>query len=354
MKRISILILVLGLFSLLSCKKDETKTMLNSSPGAPTLTIPGGSNVTLQKADKDVALVFSWTAATYGADVIPTYFLQMDVQGHNFSNPSPMGSVTKLLTISIPTGDLNGKLVPMLDDPKVMQPLAMEFRIMTVLKDPNGATIDSVKPVYSASIPQTITPYYAPIIYPLLNVPGSYQAWNVTDSSTAIASVTMNNKYEGYAWFPDANTEFKFAKFSWDGDKNWGSNAGDGHLNPGGSNIKATDAGYYKLNADLDALTYTAIKTTWAVIGDATPGGWNTDTPMTYDPATKVWSVTVDLTAGGLKFRANGVWDLNYGDTGAKGSLVAGGDNIVSPGSGNYTITMNLSNPVYKYKFVKN
>jgi len=354
MKKLSIFILVIGLFSLLSCKKDETKTILSSSPGAPGLTIPGGTTMVLLKPNKADTLIYTWSAVNYGVQVIPTYTLQMDLHNNNFSNPSSLGSVDLLKSLIVIIGDLNGKLVPLLDDPQVMQPLAMDFRIMTVLKNKDGGLLDSIKPVYSAVIQQTITPYYAPIVYPMLAVPGSYQAWNVTDSSTAIASVTFNNLYEGYTWFPDANTEFKFAKFSWDADKNWGSNAGDGKLNAAGSNIKVTDPGYYKLNADLGGLTYGAVKTTWAVIGDATPGGWNTDTPMTYDPTTKVWTVTVQLTTGGIKFRANGAWDINYGDSKTIGSLILNGTNIASPGAGSYTITLNLSNPVYKYKFVKN
>ena len=139
---------------------------------------------------------------------------------------------------------------------------------------------------------------------------------------------------------------------SWD--NNWGDTGADGTLNPGGDNIKAAEAGYYKLNVDLVGLTYTAVKTTWGLIGSATPGGWDTDTPMTYDVVNKVWTCTVDLTGDKVKFRANGGWDLNYGDDGANGSLEAGGADIAVPAAGNYTVTLNLSNPVYKYKLQKN
>lgn len=80
---------------------------------------------------------------------------------------------------------------------------------------------------------------------------------------------------------------------------------------------------------------------TWAVIGDATPGGWGADTPMTYDYCSKTWKVTVTLTAAQFKFRADNDWGLNYGDDGGDKALEANGANINSPGSGLYDITLN-------------
>jgi len=83
-------------------------------------------------------------------------------------------------------------------------------------------------------------------------------------------------------------------------------------------------------------------KTEWGLIGDATPGGWDNSTPMTYDPATGLWSVTTTLVNGAFKFRANNSWDINLG--GDLNNLSYGGDNIPITG-GTYTITLNLTNP---------
>lgn len=65
----------------------------------------------------------------------------------------------------------------------------------------------------------------------------------------------------------------------------------------GADNLNVTEAGYYRLNVDLSGspYTYTAEKTEWGLIGDATEGGWDNSTPMTYDPDTRVWSVTTTL-----------------------------------------------------------
>ena len=51
-----------------------------------------------------------------------------------------------------------------------------------------------------------------------------------------------------------------------------------------------------------------------------------------------MWEVTLDLPVGGFKFRADNDWALNYGDTGADGTLDAGGDNIQIAAAGNYTV----------------
>jgi len=91
------------------------------------------------------------------------------------------------------------------------------------------------------------------------------------------------------------------------------------------------------------------VKTDWGIIGDATPGGWDSDQMMTYDPSSKLWTITLDLTAGSFKFRANNAWDINLGDTGADGILDYGGDNIPISQSGTYMISLKLGIPDYTY-----
>jgi starch-binding outer membrane protein SusE/F len=203
-------------------------------------------------------------------------------------------------------------------------------------------------------VKKVITPYYVKIIYPCLFVPGNYQGWNPADSSTSIPSVKANTSYEGYLWMSSSALEYKYAVAgTWD--LNYGDDGGTGTLVKNGANIKPGNSpGYYHLKVNLTSLTHSYLKTAWSVIGDATPGGWNTDTDMAYDSIAKVWKVTVDLTAAKIKFRANHDWALNYGDTGAIGALVENGDNIVVPAAGNYTVTLNLSGAIFRYNLKKN
>jgi hypothetical protein len=188
--------------------------------------------------------------------------------------------------------------------------------------------------------------------YPMLYVPGGYQGWEPANTTTVLKSVASDGKFEGYLNFTDANTEFKFCQNP-DWSVNWGDDGGDGTLDPGGANIKAVDAGYYKINVNLNDLTYTIAKTYWGVIGSATAGGWDSDQDMTYDAETGMWTAVLDLTEGELKFRANDDWAINYGDDGNNGVLEANGANIAIPAAGTYTVTMKLGSPDYTYQIVR-
>lgn len=173
-----------------------------------------------------------------------------------------------------------------------------------------------------------------------LYVPGGHQGWDPASAPT-LYNRNFDFKYSGYVYFADANTEFKFtAQPGWAG-TNYGD-GGDGTISTDGGNLKVAEAGMYKIDVDLTANTYTLTKTEWGLIGDATDGGWDNSTPMSYDPTTGLWSVTTTLKDGTFKFRANNAWDINLG--GDLNNLSYGGDNIAAT-AGTYTITLDLSDP---------
>jgi len=121
-----------------------------------------------------------------------------------------------------------------------------------------------------------------------------------------------------------------------------------------GNNIKVTTgAGYYLVKANLNDATYSNTKTDWGLVGSAT-GSWDVDQDMTYDPLADKWTITLNLVAGAIKFRANGAWDINMGDDKADLKLEYGGPDIVVSEAGNYTVTLNLSEAIYRYTLVKN
>lgn len=186
--------------------------------------------------------------------------------------------------------------------------------------------------------------------YSLLNVPGGFQGWDPAANSTALASVNNDSNYEGYLYFAEAG-EFKFALGGWD--NNWGDSDGDGLLEKGGDNLSVAEPGLYKINVDTTGLAYTVQKTEWGLIGSSTPGGWDADTDMTYIPDENVLSITLELVAGEVKFRANDDWGINYGDTGADAVLELGGDNIIIPSDGVYTLKLFLDRPDYTYSIAR-
>lgn len=181
-----------------------------------------------------------------------------------------------------------------------------------------------------------------------LYVPGAYQGWDPSNTSTVLADPDGDNNFEGYLYFPDAGTQFKFTTGpNWD--VNFGDNGADGTLDSGGDNIVAADAGMYKVNVDMNNLTYTITKTDWGLIGSGTPSGWDSDQNMTYDAEAGAWTIQLDLVAGDVKFRANDGWDINLGDNGKDGLLEYGGDNMVIPSAGNYILKLFLNPTGYTY-----
>lgn len=183
--------------------------------------------------------------------------------------------------------------------------------------------------------------------YTLLYAPGGYQGWTPADAGF-LASPKNDGKFEGYLNFKDANTEFKFTIGpNWD--NNFGDDGADGTLEANGANIKAADAGFYRVEVDINAKTYKISKTTWGLIGSATANGWDSDQDMTYDAVSGAWTISTNLKEGEVKFRANDDWGLNYGDDGKDALLEAGGANIVIPAAGYYTLKLFLDKPDHTY-----
>lgn len=185
--------------------------------------------------------------------------------------------------------------------------------------------------------------------YPVLNCPGGYQGWDPASNATVLYSRGNDNTFEGYLYFAEA-TEFKFAKGGWD--QNWGVDS-PGTLKPDGGNIPIAEVGLYKVNVDLNNLTYSVSKTEWGIIGNATAGGWDNSTAMTYDTTNKTWTVEAKLNTGEFKFRANNAWDINLGLGTGAGILKQDGGNIAINEAGKYLITLKLQEPDYQFTIEK-
>jgi hypothetical protein len=81
----------------------------------------------------------------------------------------------------------------------------------------------------------------------------------------------------------------------------------------------------------------------WGIIGSAISGtGWNSDVNLDYSLSTRIYSITMPLIAGEIKFRLDDSWGTNVGDNGNNLSFDANGANIPVPVAGNYTIKCNF------------
>ncbi len=328
-----------------SCKDEAVGPTLNAG-AAPKITAPAaGSDIVLKEADKDMPFGdFTWSAADWGYSAGTSYKLQMAQAGTNFATPADLGTVNALKVTGKTVGDINSILIAWGLPGDV--PANVELRVTAKVSD-------EVTPLVSAPVSLKITPYEAFIPVTQLQVPGSYQGWDPSSDATVVFDTRASKKYEGYIYFPTDNVEFKYTEgHTWD--TNYGDDGANGTLDKNGANIKIPLAGVYKLNVNLNELTHAFTRTDWGLIGSATPDGWNSDQNMTYDPATGLWYITLDLVAGEIKFRANDDWAINLGDDGANKTAEYNGMNIAIAAAGNYTIKLALNVPKYTYTVTKN
>ena len=140
---------------------------------------------------------------------------------------------------------------------------------------------------------------------PILYMAGDANGWKHSDVLNSEDGV----HYTGYMYLNQNG--FKFCT-----QKNWdGTNYGGAFFGESEDNIMMTqEAGFYQVDVDLSAKTYTLSPFTIGIIGDATPTGWDSDTDMTYNPEERCWELkNVTLSDGEMKFRHKNDWSLSWG-----------------------------------------
>jgi hypothetical protein len=188
--------------------------------------------------------------------------------------------------------------------------------------------------------------------YGLMYVPGDYQGWAPATAPT-LGSPANDGNYDGYINIPAGGTY----QFKLNTTPDWSNSFGDGGggtLSSSGGNMTVPGAGYYHIVANTTALTWSATKTTWSLIGSFAASNWGNDIDMVYNVGNNNWTATITTVAGDqFKFRANHDWGLNYGENGTTGSLIVNGDNIGDASknfavpAGTHTITLFLNNSGY-------
>ncbi len=355
LKYIAVAMSAMVLFT--ACDKADVLPYYGNG-SAVTLTSNTNNIAAIATDSNNTALTLTWTAPKYATDSNTVkYVVQIDSTGRNFSK-----AVTKTVTgghgASFTAKELNNILIGygLFNFSAIY---SMDVRVISSYGNNN-------EPYTSNTLTFKIKPYRVIINYPSLYVPGDYQAWTPATAPT-LASVANDKKYEGYVNVAAGGTfEFKlnsdpdWAHVSYGGTSTITGTSVSGVLNTSGANLKFPSSnGYYKINADVNAgaLTWSATKTTWGLIGDAPAGSnWSADIPMTYNATTQVWTATIAMSAGEFKFRANSDWGINFGDnTPTDGVPDYGGSNLKITAAGNYTITLDLHIPGnYVYTITKN
>ncbi len=289
------------------------------------------------------------TGTAYGADIkfttlantriwyIPGDYLSASYPGSTYANWAPANSPSVKSTISAPD-NLEGYVY--------MANTSNSWKFATQANwdgpnyggtigvlDPSGDNYSSTAGYYKINADAATMKFTA--VATVWGVIGSASPNDWTDETPLTYNPTAQ-AWQGVIHLKAAEIKFR-ANHSWD--YNYGSSTKDANLNAGGDNIAISDESDYSVSLDLshpNAYTYSANR--WGVIGDATPGGWDTDTNMTWDATKKVLKATLVLkSSGSFKFRANDGWDINYG--GDLNALSAGGANISVPSDGTYTVT---------------
>lgn len=182
-----------------------------------------------------------------------------------------------------------------------------------------------------------------------LYTPGDANGWSQTASQ--LLYTENYSDYMGYAVLSPNGFKFSSAP-DWD-HVNYGDGGAEGVLSTdgGAGNLSVPAFGLYWCNVNTASLNYKVEAiTTYGIIGDATPGGWDASTALTTTDQL-IWTGTVHLGVGEYKFRANDSWDYNLG--GDPQNLTPGGNNIVCKEEGDYNVTLNLGTLPYSCTVVK-
>lgn len=351
---------VLGII-LFACKDAETDPVLGLTAKGSVTANTQALVLTETTANTNV-VTFTWVNPVFSANIAEKSYLEFGKKGTNFS-PSQLYLLPQgVNTVSLTHLEMNNLVAALgLTPDQIGQ---VEVRLLSEL--------NSVNTYYSDAITLSVTPY-APnpdLIYPKINVPGGYAGaagyadWNPANTFN-LYSPSSDGKYRGFIYVTNPNSEYKFTiNQDWAGDKGDNGSFTGILVEDGESNIPAALAGTYYIKVDWTGNTYNSTIANFGIIGDATPGGWGSDTDFVYNPSTKNWEIaSIALSTGGIfKFRANDDWQMKFqpasadqtltSGTGVKTFLNAEGTVTGDPSykidvAGNYKIVLDLHNSAF-------
>ncbi len=180
--------------------------------------------------------------------------------------------------------------------------------------------------------------------YSKLYMPGAYQGWKPSNSTTTLASPQGNLIYEGYKYFPEDNSPFLFTQvpaFA----LILGDNGADGTLENDGDTIVVPEAGLYYVQVNLNNQTYLLQKTGWSVVGDAVPDG---EVEMIWDEVAGALVANLDFASGTFQFMADDESGRTLGDNDGDDVLDLAGAALQAE-VGPHEVILFLDQPDYGY-----
>ena len=350
-------------FSLFSC--DNGDKVIEEAVSAPIVTDLSSQTLVLDSNfPSNPALTLSWKSAGYSAPTEVKYEVEISSK-QTFENPYTLTSLAQSIRyVTFTTKELNESAKKIGLVPYEVQ--SMYFRVKSYLGD-NRLLLQT-----SNISKLTITPYQASPTYDYVDYyligDATAAGWDNSasnDNLYPLQKTTGNNKKYTYTgFFKVGGFKMIQVKGSWDLQYGLGSASGNGgtlDTSGGSGNIPVNSEGYYKLEVDTSNLTYTFTKlsnpvTTYnniSIIGNG--GNWNTDIQLIksgFDP--HVWTKTLTISSGEIKFRANNSWDVSWGTSSEFfGTATIGGANIPVNDEWNYSVYFNDFTGVYSIIPVK-
>jgi hypothetical protein len=345
-KHINIYFTLIGLLGLLfSCEEEGTKVKLNSNPTVPTLvTVP---DLMLERVNGTDILEFVGTRVDPGFQSSAIYTLEAGAAGTNFADVTTLISTNDPTSMKISVSDLNGILLKKFPADKVSS-IDLRLRSVLVVDAGTGAPGTSADPFEYTS--ETMTKNVALYGLPRLDLIGS-------GMDQYIQSALGNGSYTSYVKLSTSNS---FTLNDPDAGIDYGANGSA--LAVDGNAIVPPSNGWFRLDVDTNALTYTLTPYSVGVVGAFSGWGGSPDVVMDYDVAKGYWVTTLDLPTGEMKFRLNSDWGVNWGPgantdlpaTGGPMPLPNSSGNIVITSAGNYTIQVTTNGSSAVSTFIKN
>lgn len=373
MKKIYLsLILVAGILSsLVSCSDDIQDPVVVTGENIVLSSPTDGNYALTASTASETAFTAKWTSSTFGYSAAVRYTLQVIKSSGDFSDPGtfPLGDygidaeidLEKLIT----NRELNAALLGA--GGAIGTSETYKVRVVGSPLNQSSVTVDDFE-VVSNEITITATAFDTYDEFQRIYVPGNYQGasgygsdWSPGDAAVAkLFSAGNNGIYEGFVWMNVATPAFKFTPVpSWSGDKGEsnGSGAFSGVL--GTADIKpSTGAGTYFFSVNWTAGTYTMDQRQVSIIGAATPNGWGSGTPLTFDtnpssPYYQMYTITLSLGADEFLIRLKDDWSVKMGTlsgntenvtTGGQFKIKLGGGNMKVPAAGTYKVVLDIRN----------
>ncbi len=349
--KLFIVIMIVGL-SFNACQQDDDLEFVAVATNDLVFNTTFLENYILNPTvGNNLAERFTWSNANFSVPTNVTYSLQAATES-DFSDYIPgeplynLGSTSgNEIAVTINKMIALAEAAGLDNDPNTDTPNTgtLYFRLLAVVGNEGLPSYSNIQPLNIEYQEVVVTPGgFMPASWGIIG--SGYNDWGNAGRDGQFYTTETANVFVAYVTLLPGEIKFR-ENNEWVNDL--GDNDANGTLETGGANIAVT-AGNKKITLNLNDNTYTIVPFSWGIVGSGYNdwGNAGPDAKFYYDYTTDTFKVGVKLVAGEIKFRQNNEWVTDFGDSGADGTLNAGGDNIVTT-AGHFTVTLDFNSNEY-------